>query len=152
MFNRIRMVFDAMINALMGKVEDPNSMLDQTYDDLQSNLIAVRQEVAIALATRTQLVNTLEQMENKNADTPAITEQKEKVAANSAQIEKLRRRLEQLENEVQKAYTKKQVLWARNNAFQPGLGDPELYNSALKYLLVVFLSMGFLQVALAYLR
>lgn len=141
-----------MINALMGKVENPNSMLDQTYDDLQSNLIAVRQEVAIALATRTQLINTLEQMENQNADTTAIKEQKEKVAAKSAQIEKLRRRLEQLENEVQKAYMKKQVLRARNNAFQPGLSDPELINRTLKYLLVVFLSMGFLQVALTYLR
>jgi len=145
MFERIAMVFKAMVNALLGKVEDPQMMLEQTYQELQSNLIQVRQAVAQAIATEKQL----EQQLQKNKDQAATwqnraamavqqnnddlarqaLQRKTQYAQAAADLEiqlksqkeataNLRQRLTELENEVQKAYTKKQVLIARDKAAQ----------------------------------
>lgn len=145
MFERIAMVFKAMINALLGKVEDPQMMLEQTYAELQSNLIQVRQAVAQAIATEKQL----EQQLQKNKDQAATWQNRAAMAvqqgnddlakqalqrrsqyqsaANELEVQlkaqkeatsTLRQRLTELENEVQKAYTKKQVLIARDKAAQ----------------------------------
>ncbi len=145
MFDRIAMVFKAMVNALLGKVEDPQMMLEQTYQELQSNLIQVRQAVAQAIATEKQL----EQQLQKNKDQAATwqnraamavqqnnddlarqaLQRKTQYAQAAADLEvqlksqkeatsNLRQRLTELENEVQKAYTKKQVLIARDKAAQ----------------------------------
>lgn len=145
MFDRIAMVFKAMVNALLGKVEDPQMMLEQTYQELQSNLIQVRQAVAQAIATEKQL----EQQLQKNKDQAATWQNRAAMAvqqnnddlARQALLRKtqyaqaatdlevqlksqkeatanLRHRLTELENEVQKAYTKKQVLIARDKAAQ----------------------------------
>src|ERR1700733_13443039 len=67
MFERLANLFKAMVNALMGRMEDPAMMLEQTYQDLQSNLIQVRQAVAQAIATEKQL----EQQLQKNKDQAA---------------------------------------------------------------------------------
>ncbi len=143
MFERIAMVFKAMVNALLGKVEDPQMMLEQTYQELQSNLIQVRQAVAQAIATEKQL----EQQLQKNKDQAATwqnraamavqqgnddlarqaLQRKQQYAQAATELEaqlknqkeataNLRQRLTELENEVQKAYTKKQVLIARDKA------------------------------------
>src|ERR1700736_5986838 len=64
MFERIAQLFRAMINAVLGRMEDPQIMLEQTYQDLQNNLIQVRQAVAQAIATEKQL----EQQLQKNKD------------------------------------------------------------------------------------
>lgn len=143
MFERIAMVFKAMVNALLGKVEDPQMMLEQTYQELQSNLIQVRQAVAQAIATEKQL----EQQLQKNKDQAATwqnraamavqqgnddlarqaLQRKQQYAQAAVELEaqlknqkeataNLRQRLTELENEVQKAYTKKQVLIARDKA------------------------------------
>lgn len=145
MFERIAMVFKAMVNALLGKVEDPQMMLEQTYQELQSNLIQVRQAVAQAIATEKQL----EQQLQKNKDQAATwqnraamavqqnnddlarqaLQRKTQYAQAASELEMqlknqkeatttLRQRLTELENEVQKAYTKKQVLIARDKAAQ----------------------------------
>lgn len=145
MFERIAMVFKAMVNALLGKVEDPQMMLEQTYQELQSNLIQVRQAVAQAIATEKQL----EQQLQKNKDQAATwqnraamavqqnnddlarqaLQRKAQYAQAASELEMqlknqkeatttLRQRLTELENEVQKAYTKKQVLIARDKAAQ----------------------------------
>src|SRR5208282_308945 len=67
MFDRLANLFKAIFNALLGRMEDPEMMLEQTYQDLQNNLIQVRQAVAQAIATEKQL----EQQLNKNKDQAA---------------------------------------------------------------------------------
>lgn len=145
MFQRIATVFKAMINALLGKVEDPQMMLEQTYQDLQSNLIQVRQAVAQAIATEKQLEQQLQKnkdqaatwqnraamaVQQSNDDLARQALQRKQQYAQAAQdlevqlkaqkevTSGLRQRLTELENEVQKAYTKKQVLIARDKAAQ----------------------------------
>src|SRR5271170_1910083 len=59
MFDRLINFFKAVFNGLLGKLEDPQLMLEQTYQDLQSNLIQVRQAVAQAIATEKQLEQQL---------------------------------------------------------------------------------------------
>lgn len=145
MFERITMVFKAMINALLGKVEDPQMMLEQTYAELQSNLIQVRQAVAQAIATEKQLEQQLQKnkdqaatwqnraamavqqgnddlakqaLQRRSQYASAASELEIQLKAQKEATSTLRQRLTELENEVQKAYTKKQVLIARDKAAQ----------------------------------
>src|ERR1700733_910456 len=145
MFERLANLFKAMVNALMGRMEDPAMMLEQTYQDLQSNLIQVRQAVAQAIATEKQLEQQLQknkdqaatwqnraamavQQGNDDLAKQALQRRQQYVqAANDLETQlksqrdstvNLRQRLTDLEAEVQKAYTKKQVLIARDKAAQ----------------------------------
>src|ERR1700733_8299145 len=145
MFDRLANLFKAMVNAVMGRMEDPAMMLEQTYQDLQSNLIQVRQAVAQAIATEKQLEQQLQknkdqaetwqnraamavQQNNDDLAKQALQRRQQYVQA-AADLETqlktqkeatatLRQRLTDLEAEVQKAYTKKQVLIARDKAAQ----------------------------------
>ncbi|MBX9685280.1 MAG: PspA/IM30 family protein [Candidatus Obscuribacterales bacterium] len=145
MFTRLASLLKAFFNSIMGKMEDPEMMLEQTYQDLQNNLIQVRQAVAQAIATEKQL----EQQYRKNADqaqtwhnratmavqqgnddlarqalqrkqqyTQAANDLETQLKAQKEATNTLRQRLTELEGEVQKAYTKKQVLIARDKAAQ----------------------------------
>ena len=145
MFTRLASLIKAIFNSLMGKMEDPEMMLEQTYQDLQNNLIQVRQAVAQAIATEKQLENQLTKNKDQaatwhNRATMAVQQgnddlarqalqRKQQYAQAAADLEAqlkqqreatstLRQRLTELEGEVQKAYTKKQVLIARDKAAQ----------------------------------
>ncbi len=65
MFDRLVNLFKAIVNSLLGRAEDPSMMLEQTYQDLQSNLIQVRQAVAQAIAAEKQLEQQLIQNRNQ---------------------------------------------------------------------------------------
>ncbi|MDZ4836467.1 MAG: PspA/IM30 family protein [Candidatus Melainabacteria bacterium] len=120
MFERVKMVFRAMINALLGKVENPQSMLEHVYQELQSKLIATRKEYAQAIATEMQLKHQLESLEKKEtADAQAVLDLKEQLTQLQARVLQLWIKLDNLETEVQKAYTKKQLLIVRNMAMGP---------------------------------
>jgi phage shock protein A len=143
MFSRFVSLMKAMFGRMLGHFEDPEMMLEQTYQELQSNLIQVRQAVAQAIATEKQLEGQLQ----KNRDQAATwqnraamavqqgnddlarqaLQRKQQYAQAAADLEvqlkaqkeataTLRQRLTDLEGEVQKAYTKKQVLIARDKA------------------------------------
>ena len=145
MFDRLANLFKAMVNALMGRMEDPAMMLEQTYQDLQSNLIQVRQAVAQAIATEKQLEQQLQKNKDQaatwqNRAAMAVQQNNDELAKQALQRRQqyvqaandletqlkqqresttvLRQRLTDLEAEVQKAYTKKQVLIARDKAAQ----------------------------------
>ena len=145
MFQRFASLIKAIINSLMGKIEDPEMMLEQTYQELQSNLIQVRQAVAQAIATEKQLEQQLQKNKDQsstwhNRAAMAVQQgnddlarqalqRKTQYAQAAADLEVqlrsqrestsgLRQRLTELEGEVQKAYTKKQVLIARDKAAQ----------------------------------
>jgi phage shock protein A len=143
MFDRLANLFKAMVNAVMGRMEDPAMMLEQTYQDLQSNLIQVRQAVAQAIATEKQLEQQLQKNKDQAATwqnraamavqqnndelakqalqrrqqyVQAATDLEEQLKQQRASTTSLRQKLTDLESEVQKAYTKKQVLIARDKA------------------------------------
>lgn len=138
-------VFKAMINSLLGKVEDPQMMLEQAYQDLQSNLIQVRQAVAQAIATEKQLEQQLKKnveqvdvwqtragmavqqgnddlarqaLQRKQQYASAVKDLETQLQAQREITAGLRRRLAELEAEASKTYTKKQVLIARDKAAQ----------------------------------
>lgn len=143
MLDRLVQVIKAAFNALLGKVEDPQMMLEQSYNELQSNVISVRQAVAQAIATEKQLERELQKNKDQaatwqnraamavqqNSDELArqALQRKQQYAQAAADLETqlktqkeatagLRQRLGELENELQKANTKKQVLIARDKA------------------------------------
>lgn len=145
MFDRIASLFRAFVNTLLGRMENPEMMLEQTYQDLQNNLIQVRQAVAQAIATEKQLEGQLqknreqaqtwqnraamavqqnkddlarEALQRKTQYTQAATDLEGQLAQQKQATAALRSRLTELEGEVQKAYTKKQVLIARDRAAQ----------------------------------
>lgn len=145
MFDRLVNLFKAMFNAVLGRMEDPQIMLEQTYQDLQSNLIQVRQAVAQAIATEKQLEQQLQKNKDQaetwqNRAAMAVQQNNDELARQALQRKQqyvqaatdletqlktqrettrtLRQRLTDLEAEVQKAYTKKQVLIARDKAAQ----------------------------------
>src|SRR5271156_6316307 len=145
MFERLANLFKAFVNSIMGRVEDPQMMLEQTYSDLQSNLIQVRQAVAQAIATEKQLEQQLQKNKDQaetwhNRASMAVAQGNDDLAKQALQRKQqyvdaardleaqlkqqkeatntLRQRLTDLEAEVQKAYTKKQVLIARDKAAQ----------------------------------
>ena len=145
MFSRFMSLIKAAFGSLIGRFEDPEMMLEQTYQELQSNLIQVRQAVAQAIATEKQLETQLQknrdqaatwqnraamavQQNNDDLARQAL-QRKQQYAQAAADLEvqlksqkestaTLRQRLTELEGEVGKAYTKKQVLIARDKAAQ----------------------------------
>lgn len=145
MFQRFASLVKAFLNSIMGKMEDPEMMLEQTYQELQSNLIQVRQAVAQAIATEKQLEQQLQKNKDQaatwhNRASMAVQQNNDDLARQALQrktqyaqaandletqlrsqkeaTNTLRQRLTELEGEVQKAYTKKQVLIARDKAAQ----------------------------------
>lgn len=145
MFDRLANLFRAMFNAVLGRMEDPQIMLEQTYQDLQSNLIQVRQAVAQAIATEKQLEQQLQKnkdqaetwqnraamavqqgnddlakqaLQRRQQYVQAATDLETQLKSQKDSTTTLRQRLTDLEAEVQKAYTKKQVLIARDKAAQ----------------------------------
>lgn len=143
MFGRFMSLIKAFAGRLMGKFEDPEMMLEQTYQEAQSNLIQVRQAVAQAIATEKQLEQQLQKNKDQaatwqNRASMAVQQSNDDLARQALQRKQqyaqaasdlegqlkaqkdatttLRGRLTELEGEVQKLYTKKQVLIARDKA------------------------------------
>ncbi len=143
MFTRFVSLMKAVFGRMLGHFEDPEMMLEQTYQELQSNLIQVRQAVAQAIATEKQLEGQLQKnkdqaatwqnraamavqqgnddlarqaLQRKTQYAQAAADLEVQLKAQKEATSTLRQRLTDLEGEVQKAYTKKQVLIARDKA------------------------------------
>ncbi len=133
--------------------ELPKSEVDDTYEQLQSKLIKIRDATAHAIATEKQL----EQQLQKNKDQAATWQDREAMAlkqrnpelaeqANQRSIQyvqaagdlheqlteqkqttqELRRRLTEFENIVQRAYTRKQTLIARHTVAEALLAASDI--------------------------
>jgi phage shock protein A len=142
-FDRIGRVIRANVNDLIDKAEDPEKILEQTIQDMQDDLLKMRQAVAQSIATQKRT----EQQYNKNiteadrwqqraqlalskgeeglarealirkktfADTAATL--KLQLDQQTAQVEALRRNLVTLEGKLTDAKTKKDMLKARLSA------------------------------------
>jgi phage shock protein A len=110
------------LKSLFERIDDPQRMLQSEYLTLQSELVKVRQQYVQAMAAEVQLEtklarNSLTPEETARLETELIKQRTTKQA--------LKLRLETVEAQVQKTYTKKQVQIARQKAKDASTGpDP----------------------------
>ncbi|MEB3277165.1 MAG: PspA/IM30 family protein, partial [Cyanobacteriota bacterium] len=142
-FDRLSRLLRANLNDLVSKAEDPVKILDQSVDDMQNDLVKLRQAVATAIASQKRIANQAEQAEaqaktwyeraelalRKGEDDLARealsrrkTYQDSATALNSqlqsqaGQVDTLKRSLVALEAKIAEAKTKKDMLKARAQA------------------------------------
>ena len=144
-FDRLSRLVRANANAAVSSMEDPVKILDQSVADMQSDLVKLRQAVAMAIASQKRLRNQADQAETqsrtwyeraelalkKNEEDlarEALTRRKtfqetatslnKQVKAQEAQVETLKKSLVALEGKIAEARTKKDMLKARAQAAQ----------------------------------
>jgi phage shock protein A len=145
LFDRIIRVIRANINSLVNKAEDPEKILEQTMNEMQEDLIQLRQAVAQAIATQkrterqySQAQSTADewyrraqlalQKEDDNLAREALTRRKsyqETATAMKNQIdqqtrvvEELKQNMRALEGKIVEAKTKKDLYIARARSAQ----------------------------------
>jgi phage shock protein A len=139
-FDRIRTVLKANINALISKAEDPEKMLNQLIIDMNENLIEAKKQVASSIADEKKLERQM--LENKGqagewerkamlavkagrddlAKEALLRKQEYETYAGQfekeygsqhASVEKLKDALRQLQGKIEEASRKKNLLIAR---------------------------------------
>ena len=142
-FDRLSRLFRANANAAISSMEDPAKILDQSVDDMQRDLVKLRQAVATAIASQKRIQNQAEQAEaqsktwyeraelalKKNEEDLArealsrrktyqdtATALNTQLQSQSAQVEGLKKSLVALEAKIAEAKTKKDMLKARAQA------------------------------------
>lgn len=145
LIDRILRVIRANINSLIGQAEDPEKILEQAVEDMQQDLVQMRQAVAQAIATQkrterqcSQNQSTAEewyrraqlalQQADENLARQALTKRKsyqETAEALQAQVEqqnvivsKLKQDMRMLESKISEAKTKKDMYIARARSAQ----------------------------------
>ncbi|MEN9239493.1 MAG: PspA/IM30 family protein, partial [Thermostichales cyanobacterium SZTDM-1c_bins_54] len=61
LFERVGRIIKANLNALVSAAEDPEKILNQTIEDMQEDLIQMRQSVAQAMASQKRMEKQYEQ-------------------------------------------------------------------------------------------
>ena len=145
LIDRILRVIRANINSLVGQAEDPEKILEQTVEDMQQDLIQMRQAVAGAIATQKRTERQCNQNQstgeewyrraqmalqqgNEDLARQALTKRKsyqETAEALQAQVEqqnvivtKLKQDMRTLESKISEAKTKKDMYIARARSAQ----------------------------------
>jgi len=145
LIDRILRVIRANINSLVGQAEDPEKILEQTVEDMQQDLIQMRQAVAGAIATQKRTERQCSQNQstgeewyrraqmalqqgNEDLARQALTKRKsyqETAEALQAQVEqqnvivtKLKQDMRTLESKISEAKTKKDMYIARARSAQ----------------------------------
>ena len=144
-FNRLGRLVRANANAAVSGMEDPVKILDQSVADMQSDLVKLRQAVALAIASQKRLSNQSEQAEaqaktwyeraelalkkgEEDLAREALTRRKTfqetatslgaQVQSQVGQVDTLKKSLVALEGKIAEAKTKKDMLKARAQAAQ----------------------------------
>lgn len=145
LIDRIVRVIRANLNSLIGQAEDPEKVLEQTVEDMQQDLIQLRQAVAQAIATQKRTERQASQAESTAQDwynraqlalshgddnlaREALTRRKSyqetaKVMRNQLTQEagivtKLKENMRSLEGKISEAKTKKDLYIARARSAQ----------------------------------
>ncbi|GAB4217610.1 MAG: PspA/IM30 family protein [Synechococcales cyanobacterium] len=140
LFDRVGRIIKANLNSLVSAAEDPEKILNQTIDDMQEDLMQMRQSVAQAIASQKRMEKQYEQskqtadewqrraelaLRNNNeqlarealvrkktfAETSASM--KKQLDDQNAQLLVLRDSMAKLESKISEAKTKKDMLIAR---------------------------------------
>ena len=144
-FDRLSRLVRANANAVVGAMEDPAKILDQSVADLQSDLIKLRQAVATAIASQKRIQNQAEQAEaqantwyeraelslkkgeedlarealgRRKTCQDTATALNTQLQSQAGQVEQLKQSLVKLESKIAEAKTKKDMLKARAQAAQ----------------------------------
>jgi phage shock protein A len=145
LIDRILRVIRANLNSLIGQAEDPEKVLEQAVEDMQQDLIQLRQAVAQAIATQkrterqaTQAETTAQEWYNRaqlalsngddNLAREALTRRKSyqetakamrsQLTQQSAVVSKLKENMRTLESKIAEAKTKKDLYIARARSAQ----------------------------------
>ena len=144
-FDRVSRLFRANLNDLVSKAEDPVKILDQSVADMQTDLVKLRQAVALAISSQKRLRNQADQADGQvqtwyqraelalqkgeeDLAREALTRRKSfqessvalngQLKAQEGQVDMLKRSLIALEGKIAEAKTKKDMLKARAQAAQ----------------------------------
>ena len=144
-FDRLSRLVRANANAAVSSMEDPSKILDQSVADMQSDLVKLRQAVALAIASQKRLRSQAEQASSQattwyeraelalkkgeeDLAREALTRRKTfqetatslnaQVQSQDGQVETLKKSLVALEGKIAEAKTKKDMLKARAQAAQ----------------------------------
>jgi phage shock protein A len=142
-FDRLGRLVRANANAVISKAEDPAKILDQSVEDMQNDLVKLRQAVATAIASQKRIQNQAEQANDQAATwyeraEMALRKGEEDLArealarrktcqdtatalttqlnSQAGQVESLKKSLVGLEGKIAEAKTKKDMLKARAQA------------------------------------
>lgn len=145
LIDRILRVFRANLNSLIGQAEDPEKILEQAVEDMQQDLIQLRQAVAQAIATQkrterqaAQAETTAQEWYNRaqlalsngddNLAREALTRRKsyqetakamrDQLVQQSSVVTKLKDNMRTLESKISEAKTKKDLYIARARSAQ----------------------------------
>jgi phage shock protein A len=137
---RLGTVLKSNINALINKAEDPQKMLDQIIMDMQEDLIEVKREVAGAIADEKRLERAMteartrsqgwekkamialenndenlatEALKRQSADEDTANQYEQQWLAQREAVDKLKSALMQLNDKIEEARRKKNLLIAR---------------------------------------
>jgi len=139
-FSRLGSLIKSNINDLISKAEDPEKMLNQVLIDMQSSLVEAKKQVAVAIADEKRLQKQLETEQDKgkewerkamlavranddNLAREALSRKQEhdnigsqyqqQWMAQKAAVDKLKDALRLLNNKIEEAKRKKNILVAR---------------------------------------
>ena len=140
LFDRVGRIIKANLNSLVSAAEDPEKILNQTIEDMQEDLIQMRQSVAQAMASQKRMEKQYEQAK-QNADewqkraelalrnnneqlarealmrrktfVETAASMKKQLDDQNAQLMLLRDNMAKLESKIAEAKTKKDMLIAR---------------------------------------
>ena len=144
-FDRLSRLIRSNANAVVGAMEDPSKILDQSVADMQSDLIKLRQAVATAIASQKRIQNQAEQADSqaktwyeraelalrkgeedlarealgrRKTCQDTATALNTQLQSQAGQVEQLKQSLVKLESKIAEAKTKKDMLKARAQAAQ----------------------------------
>lgn len=140
LFDRIGTVIKSNLNSLVSGAEDPEKMLEQSVEDMQEDLVSLRQAVAQAIAAEKRVEQQLvqnraqsdqwqqraalalskneedlarEALTRKKGYAEAVVGLETQLATQKEQVQKLRQNLTALEGKLSEAKAKKDLLVAR---------------------------------------
>ena len=145
LFDRIMRVIRANINSLINKAEDPEKILEQTMNEMQEDLLQLRQAVAVAIATQKRTERQYSQAQStadewhrraqlalekgdENLAREALTRRKSyqdtatgmkaQIDQQTGVVEQLKQNMRALEGKIVEARTKKDLYIARARSAQ----------------------------------
>jgi phage shock protein A len=143
LFDRVSMLLRANVNDMVSKAEDPEKILEQAVQDMQEELVKLRQAVASAIASQKRTEQQYnkamadanswqskaqlalqkgdedlarEALVRKKSYSDAAGALKGQLDGQSGQVDTMKKGLLQLESKIAEAKTKKDMLKARSQA------------------------------------
>lgn len=140
LFDRVGRIVRSNLNAVVSSAEDPEKILNQTIEDMQEDLVQLRQAVATAIASQKRMERQYEQARSngdewqrkaelalrsnneglarealvrKKSFTDSAQAMKQQLDQQTTQVDALKSNMMKLESKISEAKTRKDMLIAR---------------------------------------